>query len=74
MGTFKFELTLGRFIKKSIIRELNAFCFSRNLKIDIKEDNGWFDSQLLITITGDIDTLKRSKLILEGWFKKITTE
>jgi hypothetical protein len=42
----------GALIRKKIKREINRYCFLHEIKLNLEEDRGWFDSQYNLTLTG----------------------
>ncbi len=67
---FKFTMTVGRLIRNAVKRELRRSAFEADVEIDIKEEKGFFQSDLLVTVSGeDRDKLEMYHASLVEWSK-----
>ena len=51
-GTFRVTLTVGRLVRRDVVRRIRDYCFVHGLTLTIDEDRGWLDTTLYITVRG----------------------
>ena len=68
-ATYKTTIYAGLLVRGRIKREIERLCFTHNVECDIKENRGWLESDLLVTLKGEPDILKRVAKGLVNWME-----
>ena len=67
MFKLKFTVEAGVLMRGTLRRELEKYCFMRNLDLDLKESKGWFESAFLVTIKGPAKLGIQVREDMERW-------
>ena len=65
IGTFKFEMSCGRMVRRDVVRKIRSICHRLNLKLYIQEDKGFLDSSFYVTGTGSESAVRE----FARWFE-----
>jgi len=71
MFRLKFTMEAGILMRGALRRELEKYCFTRNLDLDLKESKGWFESAFLVTIKGPANLGARVRMDMKQWGKQL---
>jgi hypothetical protein len=74
MARLKFTAQAGPLLRTNLRRKLEEAAFKYDLKLDLKEDKGWFTSAFFVTFEGPANILKALKKWLEEFERELMTE
>ncbi len=64
--TFKFSLISGALKRGAVKTKIKSFCFHSDISLELDEDKGFLESNLLYKFTGEVEKIERLKKFLEG--------
>ncbi len=66
-ATHKFSIQAGLLHRGTVKRELERVCFENDVECDIKENRGWLESDLLVTLKGEKGIVERVARGVANW-------
>jgi len=69
-----FRYIAGALVRKRIRFELETACVEHDLRINIIESKGWFESEYYVEIIGEAEIVRAINCALKEWFRELGAE
>lgn len=74
MGRLKFKCSAGALVRGRVRGSIEAYCFENDLKVEVFENKGFFESEYSFKITGTQEQIEKAQLDLGHLFKHLSEE